>query len=414
MSSKSYLFGLVSLGAVLIFAPLWIKARGETPAATYANRTLHVTIPYDAPRSGEGQLTMEVLDPEDGVLCRTERRVDVAAGNGQWQEDLTLGKALPVEDLIWDRLRYRFTYRGDGTGTMEGTESISEILSRPVLHILAQKSYLAGAVAAVRVVVTDPKNEPVAAGGTIRIELSKPDGAAQVLFKGRLNQRGTVEAQLRLPAGLTGQQTLRYIADTAIGTAEFLQTVRLEEKSSILLTTEKPIYQPGQTIHVRALALDRGTHQATANRKLIFELEDSRGNKVFRRETQSDSFGVASAEFTLAEEVNLGMYHLRALMGTTAELTLNVERYVLPRFKVALEFAGSDGMARHGYRPGEHVTGTIRANYFFGKPVQGEVSVHGSGMDVAMFTTAPPRERQMPTGHTASTSNCPSTLPGGP
>ena len=23
----------------------------------------------------------------------------------------------------------------------------------------------------------------------------------------------------------------------------------------------------------------------------------------------------------------------------------------------------------HGYRPGDHVTGTVRANYFFGKPV---------------------------------------------
>ena len=33
--------------------------------------------------------------------------------------------------------------------------------------------------------------------------------------------------------------------------------MRLEDKVSILLTTEKPIYQPGQTIHVRALALDR-------------------------------------------------------------------------------------------------------------------------------------------------------------
>ena len=30
--------------------------------------------------------------------------------------------------------------------------------------------------------------------------------------------------------------------------------------------------------------------------------------------------------------------------GNTAEIALNVERYVLPKFKVAVEFAGKDSM----------------------------------------------------------------------
>ena len=159
--------------------------------------------------------------------------------------------------------------------------------------------------------------------------------------------------------------------------------MRLEDKASILLTTEKPIYQPGQTIHVRALALDRSRHQATANRALTFEVEDSRGNKVFKKATQTDKFGIASAEFGLADEVNLGTYHVRALMDENrAELALQVERYVLPKFKVAVEFTKT----KHGYRPGDHVTGTVRANYFFGKPVDNaEVTVKASGIDVEMF-----------------------------
>ena len=65
---------------------------------------------------------------------------------------------------------------------------------------------------------------------------------------------------------------------------------------------------------------------------------------------------------------------------------MNVERYVLPKFKVAIEFTGK---AVHGYRPGDHVTGTVRANYFFGKPVEGEVIVKASAMDVAMVEAAP-------------------------
>src|SRR6202022_1882205 len=98
---------------------------------------------------------------------------------------------------------------------------------------------------------------------------------------------------------------------------------------------------------------------------------------------------IASAEFALADEVNLGTYHLRALMeategtsGNTAELALNVEKYVLPKFKVAIDFAGKDQKTRHGYRPGDHVAGTVRANYFFGKPVdRAELSIKASGLD---------------------------------
>jgi hypothetical protein len=375
---------LVLLTAAIVIGPVWIVAQGE-PTAADTNRTLNVAIPYDAPRAGTGQLTIDVLDPEDAVLAHVQRTATVAAGQGSWQESLRILKAPPVDELVWDRLRYRFAYADRADATVEGTESISQILRRPVLHIVAQQAYQAGAQAAVRLVVTDANNTAVSSGW-VRVELADP-AASRELYTGSINGRGTAEAQFRLPAGLTGTYSIHYVAETPIGTTEYTQQVRIQDKASILLTTEKPIYQPGQTIHVRALALDRGTHEAAASRDLTFEMEDSRGNKVFRKATQTDKFGVASAEFTLADEVNLGTYHLRALMGTTAEIAVNVERYVLPKFKVAVEFAGQDGKARHGYRPGDHVTGTVRANYFFGKPVAGEVTVKGTGMDVALFST---------------------------
>jgi len=224
----------------------------------------------------------------------------------------------------------------------------------------------------------------------VRVILQGENLKPQPLFSGRLNRRGTTQAQFHLPAGVVGSYQLKYMVETEIGSTEFTQGVRLEDKASILLTTEKPIYQPGQTIHVRALALDRANHQAVSNRRLVLEVEDSRGNKVFKKITQTDKFGIASAQFALADEVNLGTYHLRALMGegespsNTAEVALNVQKYVLPKFKVAIDF--DPGKNRHGYRPGDHVTGTVRANYFFGKPVDdAAITIKASGMDVSLF-----------------------------
>jgi MG2 domain/Alpha-2-macroglobulin bait region domain len=317
----------------------------------------------------------------------------ILLGVGRWQTEVRLDKAPALDDLVWHRVRYRFEYGDRSEMGLEGTESISQILRMPVVHILGQQSYLTVSRAAVRVVVRDSKNEAIAGPSSTRIELLIHDEKARLLFTGRLDARGTTEAQFQFPAGLEGNYQLHYVADTPIGSTEFTQAVRLEDKVSILLTTEKPIYQPGQTIHIRALALDGSNHEAAANRKLSFEVEDSHGNKVFKKSTESDKFGIASADFSLADEVNLGTYHLRALMGeseaaptNTAEIALSVEQYLLPKFKVAVEFTGNHNRTKRGYRPGDHVTGTVRANYFFGKPVEaGQTNVKASSMDVSVF-----------------------------
>src|SRR5262249_32793741 len=154
----------------------------------------------------------------------------------------------------------------------QGVESVSQIIRTPVVHILGQQSYLTGGQAAVRVIVTDSKNETISGPGAVRIQLLQEKQEPRQLFWGRLNRRGTTEAQFQFPAGMVGNYQLRYLVETPIGSTEFSQRVKLEDKVSVLLTTEKPIYQPGQAIHVRALALDRSNHEAAADRRLTFEI----------------------------------------------------------------------------------------------------------------------------------------------
>ena len=374
-------------------------AGAQQPSATYTHGHLSITIPYQSQHEGSGKLIAEILDPEDHVLGRIERNVTIGKDDGSWQETITPDKPTPFEDIIWQRLHYHFEYTASNLPPIDGIESISQILRRPVVHIIGQTEYLAGSEAAIRVIVSDATNSDASPSliqsGTVRIDLLDPNQKSTPLFNGRLNRRGTLEAQLHFPTNLTGRYSLHYTADTPIGSTEYTQPIQLNDKASILLTTEKSIYQPGETIHIRALALDTAAHKADANRKLTFEVEDSRGNKVFKSATDTDKFGIASAQFTLADEVNLGTYHLHALMGgtdspsNTAEIALSVERYVLPKFKVVVDFTEKNGKQKKDYRPGDHVTGTIRANYFFGKPVDhADISIKASAMDVAIVEAA--------------------------
>ena len=307
---------LLAVTAVVAVQQFQAASSDTGATATYSHGILNLALPYESFHAGPGHLIVEVLDPEDQVVGRAERYIDVAKGKGYWREQIKVSKPLAIDELVWHRVRYRFEYSDANIAQIEGTESISQILLTPVIHIFGQQSYLAGGSAAVRVIVTDSKNEVIAGRGSVQIELLGPDDKSQILFTGQTQSPGNDRSAVPVsPLDLVGSYQLRYVVDTPIGSTEFTQPVRLEDKVSILLTTEKPIYQPGQTIHARALALDRANHEAAANRKLMFEVEDSRGNKVFKKATETDKFGIASAEFGLADEVNLGTYHLRALMS---------------------------------------------------------------------------------------------------
>ena len=388
------------LGVLILFATALGSAEPKTMSATYVRNVLSFSVPYEATHRGQAELRLEVLNPEDNVIGHVEHKTYVPAGPGVWNAEIELGDPVPADELVWHRVRFTLHYDTQGAPEVEDIRSLSEILSRPAMHILAQRTYIAGAQAAMRIIVENASQDgaPTAAvQGTIRIELfdsdRKHDQAPVLLFAGALDRHGSAAANVRFPAGLTGSFPVRFTADTPLGQIETTETVELEDQVSVLLMSEKPVYQPSQTIHLRALALNRADHHAVAERVLTFEVEDSRGNKVFRKVGQTDDFGLASAEFMLADEVNLGAYHVRVQMGdannSAADLTVNVQRYVLPKFRVGIEFDSKDGKPKRDYRPGDHVTGTVKANYFFGKAVANStVKIKASALDVELFDAA--------------------------
>ncbi len=163
-----------------------------------------------------------------------------------------------------------------------------------------------------------------------------------------------------------------------LGRDSLEQPVTVERSYKVLLTTDKPIYQPGQQILVRALALGAFDQVPASDSQIELVIADAKGNKVFRETATTSDYGVADWAFQLADEVNHGNYKITAtLADTSSEKTVVVKPYVLPKFKVT---ATTDEAF---YRPGQRVTGQVEAAYFFGKPVDGgEVQLAGWVYDV--------------------------------
>ncbi len=245
---------------------------------------------------------------------------------------------------------------------------------------MGQSQWLAGGPASLRVIVTNHNTgQPVSGHVHLALSPSESKGAVKdALFTGEL-EKGTVAATFPVPDLQPGAYELSVQVDSDhLGMDRIVRPVTIVREDQILLTADKPLYQPGQTMHLRALALRKPSGKPASGEAVTLEVEDAKGNKVFKQVEKCSAYGIVAADFTLADEVNMGTYTLRAVLenGQT-ERTVEVKRYVLPKFKVT---AKTD---QPWYQPGQRLTGTVQADYFFGKPTSdSDVLITVSTFDV--------------------------------
>lgn len=255
--------------------------------------------------------------------------------------------------------------------------NLPERISTHETIILGQDRLVPGSQAAMRVIVRDTKDAAPLPNAAVTIAL-KPEsgGRSSKVFEGRTDELGTAVITFRVPDS-DEPHVMTISTQSSLGSDEIERTVQLERDYRILLSTDKPLYQPGQIIHLRTLALSTFDRQAAVEQPITITIADGKGNQVFRENLTTSAFGVASTDFQLAREVNSGNYKITAQLGnTTSEKTVTVEHYVLPKFNVTMQ------TERDYYTPGAHVVGTLDAAYFFGKDVsEGEVTIEGFTFD---------------------------------
>jgi hypothetical protein len=213
----------------------------------------------------------------------------------------------------------------------------------------------------------------------VTVRLLDANGKATPLYKGKTDRNGLAAVNFQVPDLPAGQYQLEVVTRSAFGEEKLQHPVRLKSDVKILLLSDKPIYQPGHLMHLRALALKPIDLRPLPPADILFEIEDPKGNKVFKRSLKTSEFGIAAVDFQLADEVNLGDYHVRVGIGShRAEKTVAVKRYQLPKFKTQVT------ADKRFYLPKETVKATLQSDYFFGKPLaNAKVEVSASTFDVA-------------------------------
>ncbi len=270
---------------------------------------------------------------------------------------------------------------GPGPGSSKGLLDV---------YVVSDSVLVPGSKGALRVLTRTPtsmeRSRPLP-GAKVEVLLAG-NGRSASLYAGRSNKRGAVDASFSVPAWTDGSYKMSVKVRSKSGNKNLTRPVQLKRAGRVLLTTDKPIYQPRQTIHMRVLALNTHDLKPLAKQKVRLEVLDAKGNKVFKKVLRTGDYGVAATTFRLAHEIGLGSYQIEAAplnkdLAAPAQKTVVVKKYVLPKFKVSVD------TDRSFYLPRQVLKGTVRSDYFFGKPVSGgKVVVKASTFDVAFKTFA--------------------------
>jgi hypothetical protein len=179
-------------------------------------------------------------------------------------------------------------------------------------------------------------------------------------------------ALLRVTREPDDEGTIDVTAQIGDFKAEAESTPLPNKKEAIRCYTDKPIYQPGQTMHLRILALDASGH-SEEGREFDLRIVDESDELNFTAKVTTSRFGIASTDWEIPQNVEPGRYTINLKTDETDRYFLrqvSIRTYELPSFRVT---ATPD---RPFYMVSQPAQVEIRGEYLFGKPVSsGKVRV---------------------------------------
>jgi hypothetical protein len=357
-------------GSIQVIEPKTTISIGEKQT------TVTLSIHNSTGRPITSTVAVNVLDPQDHV--RGDGQVKVEAAPGTSRAVITIQQPrntllFEEKELIWYRLSYRVTTDGapNASALSEGIISFSEIMpslfdiivSTPVR---SRDSGQLRAQVTARHPITGLPARSISLIGKLTYDSDKK--ALTSTAKTDKNGFGVLDFNLPKDIGDNNDTTLEVTAEKGFEKHTVSGDIEFDNLQLAMLSTDKPIYQPGQTLHVRAI-LFNSINRALADVPVGLEISDPEGNTAFHTELKASRFGVVSADWPIPEGTRLGDYRLE--LSKTAddernlgEATVKVSRYDLPNFKVE---ATPD---HEFYLPGQNADIKVSAAYLFGQPVK--------------------------------------------
>lgn len=171
-----------------------------------------------------------------------------------------------------------------------------------------------------------------------------------------------------------------------MGSVSFSAGRRTEsfESANIFVYTDRGVYNPGQTIRVRALAWKlRGEFKPLAHGEVEILLVNEKGRVVGGGGTETDEWGILSMDIPLPDHAPEGRYTLQAnFERESAEAKIRIERFVPPVIEIVHD------LGRFLTRDQKTLPFSVELGYFAGGEFEkGQMKITATALGKQVFST---------------------------
>ncbi|MCZ2075115.1 MAG: hypothetical protein LC130_08960, partial [Bryobacterales bacterium] len=327
-----------------------------------------------------GHVRAQWLDPFDRIVATGAAKENLHTG----QNSVVLAMPSPTaklaadrhSDLVWHRIRWYVRIPAQGISS-KGVLAVSELKSNLfTLQVLtpSEAAGLRGIPVLVRAV--HPVSERPVAGVAVQASFKRSKGSEITAVT---DSSGLARVTLHPPAVASDDESDDENIEIRARIGEFeqvaTQAAEIDRHAEIRISTDKAIYQPGQTVRIRGIAMGPDGHVLPATTVQI-AISAERRRKLMDITTTSSRYGIIAAEWTLPDNAETGRYSVEATIreglfqGSRNWISVDVSRYELPHFTLQVT------TDRSWYLPGQPAVVSVGASYLFGKPVhKGEVVI---------------------------------------
>jgi uncharacterized protein YfaS (alpha-2-macroglobulin family) len=380
---RYWIFCAVCLCATFLVMP-WVSASSalrvnsvKTKASLLTDKIeIALAIENASSKSISAQIKLELLDTKNAVRALSERQENIASGLHIAPFEMSLKDLYKSADeaLLWCRLRYSFKTGGTvQTGIITLAEITSDMFEIRVVTPLAAFSgnRYKSRVIAVQPVTLEPISGVKVTG---EIKLGRED-KGDLKASGITDDTGYALLDFQLPENLGDDfLNLKVTGEYKGLTQQTDGQIQSLYQEQYIINSDKLIYQPGQTLHVRAILLNLQRHVLTG-RETTLKITDEENQVVYRTTLKTSQFGIASADWNIPANIRLGEYTIAFNTEDQNDTwysrhLVKISRYELPNFTVQTK------LDRAYYLPNQQPEVEVRGEYLFGQPViRGRVKV---------------------------------------
>jgi hypothetical protein len=378
--SWSIAFGLLLAASCFAQSGLRVnEAAARIKIHTYGSVVL---LPIENPtrKTIASHVLIELIAPSGVVQIHGDRDVSLRPGSTQLKIALppafAQNEKVNWRNLLWYRLRYTITASAPDKSLpapLVGILSVGEATPECFeLHVAGPESVREGGHYTARVRAIHPVTGRPVAGVLVQasLDLDADDDKPLVTPPSVTDSMGFATLAFTLPDSVdTDQIDVKVTGKLGDISADADGDFNVDHFSSTAVSTDKPIYQPGQMLHARLMAFGPNK-KAISGQSVTLKILDPDETLVYRTDTRTSKFGIASADWQIPDNLRLGTYQIQADFGegryedSGAEAAVRISRYELPSFTVT---ATPD---RRYYLPDQNASVEIHADYLFGQPVR--------------------------------------------